>query len=195
MARKRQKPYFTQQNSSSNYKKPRYKPSSSSSSSSFQPETAVINEESNNPTTTRQSSSMVVVTGISFDCSILNLKSRFEMYGDISRTRIDNGIGYINFRSKDSAEAAIAASLDPSFGITIDSQKVHVSWPNDSPSEWKEGVRLSVRERLSSKLLLPEVPLSRHGRGKRLRSDSLSPKDKLESSYKPRDIIAYDDLF
>ncbi|KAF5208255.1 homeobox leucine zipper protein [Thalictrum thalictroides] len=194
MARKRQKPYFTQQNSSSNYKKPRYKPPSSSSSS-YQPETPVSNEESNKPTNTRQSSSMVVVNGLSFDCSILNLKSRFEMYGDIARTRIDNGIGYINFRSKDSAEAAIAASLDPSFGITIDSQKVHVSWPNDPPPEWKEGVRVSVRERLSSKLLLPEVPLSRHGRGKRLRSDSLSPKDKLDSSNKPRNIIAYDDLF
>ena len=34
------------------------------------------------------------------------------------------GVAYVTFRSKESAEAAIAASLDPSFGISIDSKRV-----------------------------------------------------------------------
>lgn len=67
----------------------------------------------------------LVVMGLVPDCSVLDLKSRFEIYGSISRIRIDrDGVGCIAYRSKDSAEAAIAASLDPSFGITVQSQKV-----------------------------------------------------------------------
>ncbi|XP_010093272.2 uncharacterized protein At1g27050, partial [Morus notabilis] len=66
----------------------------------------------------------LVVMGLAPDCSVLDLKSRFEIYGSISRIRIDrDGVGCIAFRSKDSAEAAVAASLDPSFGITVQSQK------------------------------------------------------------------------
>lgn len=67
----------------------------------------------------------VVVMGLRPNCSVLDLKSRFEIYGAISRIRIDrNRLGYITYRTKDSAEAAIAAALDASFGITVDSQKV-----------------------------------------------------------------------
>lgn len=67
-----------------------------------------------------------MVTGIPSDCTVLELKSRLEMYGPISRTRIDavDGAGYVTFRSADSAEAAIAASLDPAFGVSIRSAKV-----------------------------------------------------------------------
>lgn len=67
----------------------------------------------------------VVVMGLPSNCSVLDLKSRFEIYGSISRIRIDrNGVGYITYRTKDSAEAAIAAALDSSFGVTVDSHKV-----------------------------------------------------------------------
>lgn len=68
----------------------------------------------------------LVVSGLPAECSVLDLKSRFEIYGSISRIRIvdRDGLAYVMYRAKDSAEAAIAASLDPSFGITIDSKKV-----------------------------------------------------------------------
>jgi RNA recognition motif-containing protein len=69
----------------------------------------------------------VVVVDLPPDCSVLDLKSRFAIYGEISRTRIDrDAIGYITYRSKDSAEAAITASLDSSFGIAINSKKVTI---------------------------------------------------------------------
>lgn len=71
------------------------------------------------------STAAVVITGLSPESSVLDLKSRFEIYGSISRTRMDSGgIAYITFRSKDSAESAISASLDPSFGITLNSNTV-----------------------------------------------------------------------
>lgn len=67
----------------------------------------------------------LVVTGLPSNCSVLELKSRFEIYGPISRIRIDRDeVGYITFRSKDSAVAAIGASLDPSFGITVETERV-----------------------------------------------------------------------
>ena len=69
----------------------------------------------------------VVVMDLPLDCSVLDLKSRFAIYGEISRIRIDrDGNGYITYRSKDSAEAAITASLDATFGIAIDSKKVTI---------------------------------------------------------------------
>ncbi|KAI3980632.1 hypothetical protein MKX01_025197 [Papaver californicum] len=82
-----------------------------------------LNEQFNKPTS--QNSSMVVVNNLSHDCSVLNLKSRFEIYGSISRIRIDQGVGYITFRSNDSAEASIIDFLDTELGITIDFQKVY----------------------------------------------------------------------
>ncbi|KAL5722575.1 hypothetical protein ACHQM5_006082 [Ranunculus cassubicifolius] len=193
MARKRQRPYYTENPSSSISKKPRFKPSIPS----FKPETPQIEEETKS---TRQITSMVLVNGLCQNCSVLNLKSCLEIYGDISRIRIDNGIGYVNFRSKEFAEAAIDASLDPDIGISVDDQKVVLSWPEESLPQWREGVRLSVKERLSSsKLLQPEIPLSKHGRGKKLvgsSNDTILPRNgRLDNSYKPRDIIAYDDLF
>jgi hypothetical protein len=67
----------------------------------------------------------LLVTGLPRDCSVLDVKSRFEIYGSISRIRIDrDGSAYIMYRAKDSAQAAFAAALDPSFAITVDSQKV-----------------------------------------------------------------------
>ncbi|KAF9623813.1 hypothetical protein IFM89_005398 [Coptis chinensis] len=187
MGRKRDKPYFSHAPSSSNFKKPR----KNHSFSSFIPETPVIEEETKNPPQ-RQTTSMVLVHNLSNHCSVLNLKRMFEMYGCVSRIRIDSGVGYVNFRAKESADAAIAASVDP--GIIVDDVKVNVSWANDSFPQWREGVALSIKERLSSKLVQPEVPLSRHGRGNKLGSGTVSP-NKPDISYKGRDIVAYDDLF
>lgn len=82
-------------------------------------------EEDNKPAAEKKSS-LVVVTGLAPGCTVLDLKSRFEMFGCVSRLRIDPslGFGYVTFRSNDSAQAAIAAALDPSSGITVGSQKV-----------------------------------------------------------------------
>ncbi|XP_042479410.1 uncharacterized protein At1g27050 [Macadamia integrifolia] len=154
------------------------------------------------PTTTttndsKQSSpAVVVVTGLDQSCSVLDLKSRFEMYGSISRLRIDRGgLGFITFRSSDSAAAAINASLDPSFPITVDSRKVQVSWANDPFPQWREGVGLSSKEeRPLSKLLRAEVPLRRHGRGIKQGMGTVSPRNGLDMPYKGREIVAYDDL-
>lgn len=67
----------------------------------------------------------LVIVDLPSHCSVLDLKSRFEIYGSISRIRIDRDcVGYITYRTKDSADAAMAASLDPSFAFTIDSKKV-----------------------------------------------------------------------
>ena len=72
-----------------------------------------------------KSPATVVVIGLPQDCALLDIKSRFQIYGWISRTTMRHGgVAYVTFRSKESAEAAIAASVDPSFGIAIDSKRV-----------------------------------------------------------------------
>uniref|UniRef100_A0A803MAZ7 RRM domain-containing protein n=1 Tax=Chenopodium quinoa TaxID=63459 RepID=A0A803MAZ7_CHEQI len=71
----------------------------------------------------------LVVIGLPLGCSVLDLKSRFEIYGPISRIRIDpQGVGFISYRSKSAADSAISASVDPSFGISIDSHPVFLSF-------------------------------------------------------------------
>ncbi|XVE75182.1 hypothetical protein DITRI_Ditri12bG0075000 [Diplodiscus trichospermus] len=131
--------------------------------------------------------------------------SRFEIYGSISRIRINrDAVGYIAYRSKESAESAIAASLDSSFGIAIDSKRVQVLWATDPLAQWTDGVGVGVnknnRPSLSSKLLRPEVPLSRHGRGNKLASAIVNPRSIddgssiLEVPLRGREIVAYDDI-
>ncbi|KAK4779952.1 hypothetical protein SAY87_016058 [Trapa incisa] len=146
----------------------------------------------------------LVVTGLPSNCSVLELKSRFEVYGPISRIRIEpDEVGYITFRSKDSAAASIDASLDPSFGITVDSKRVQVSWANDTLAQLGAGVGInqgSERSRLSSssKLLKAEVPLSKLGRSNKLASRVIMPqassRPTLEQPFRGRDIVAYDDI-
>ncbi|POO00035.1 Splicing factor-like protein [Trema orientale] len=158
----------------------------------------------------------LVVMGLSADCSVLDLKSRFEIYGSISRIRIDrDGVGYVAYRTKDSAEAAVAASLDPSFGITVQSQRVQVLWATDPLAKWREGVVHGANKdngSSSSKLLRAEVPLRRHGRGNKLASAIVNPKSAdgpianpksgdgasaasgLDEPFRGREIIAYDDI-
>lgn len=79
----------------------------------------------NSSSTTKQQPGNVVVVGVPTDCSVLDLKSRFEIYGSISRTRMDpNGLAYITFRSYDSAQSAVNAAVDSSFPITLHSKPV-----------------------------------------------------------------------
>ncbi|KAL3511178.1 hypothetical protein ACH5RR_030579 [Cinchona calisaya] len=167
----------------------------------------------------------VVVIGLPSDCSVLDLKSRFEIYGSISRTRMDpNGLAYITFRSHDAAQSAVSAALDPSFAITLLSKPVQVMWASDPVPQWKEGVAKnegasSSTLPLASKLVRPEVPLSRRGRGNKLGSAIVNPRadnngngetnnidngkkvgsgdeggSGLAKPFMGREIVAYDDI-
>ncbi|KAL7110234.1 hypothetical protein ACP275_05G011900 [Erythranthe tilingii] len=125
----------------------------------------------------------VMVIGIPAECSVLDLKSRFEIYGPISRTRMEpSGVAYINFRSNDAAQSAVDAARDSSFPITLHSIPVQVMWANDQVSQWKGGV--GRKDGLLSKLVRAEVPLSRHGRGKKLGSAIVNPRDENDGNNK-----------
>ncbi|KAH7858915.1 hypothetical protein Vadar_029357 [Vaccinium darrowii] len=151
-----------------------------------------------------KSPATVVVTGLSPDCSLLDIRSRFQIYGDISRsTMLHGGVAHITFRSKDSADSAVAASLDPSFAITLNSQQVQVMLATDPISQWREGVSREDNPDSSSfsssKLVRAEVPLRRHGRGKKLESAIVNPRSSTGASvvdvpFKGREIVAYDDI-
>ncbi|KAI3963506.1 hypothetical protein MKW98_022928 [Papaver atlanticum] len=193
MVGKRENPYYSRQISSSLAKRLKPAPPPYESSEPAADEIQ-LDEQFNKPTS--QNSSMVVVNNLSHDCSVLNLKSRLEIYGSISRIRIDHGVGYVTFRSRDSAEASVIASLDPELGITIDSQQVVVSWSNNHSPGWREGVD---KKSPTSRLLRPEIPLRKHGRGNKLNSSSSSnttrnPRNAPDLPFKGREIIAYDDL-
>ncbi|KAG2320888.1 hypothetical protein Bca4012_056085 [Brassica carinata] len=154
----------------------------------------------------------LLVTGLPANCSVLELKSRFEIYGSISRIRIDeDGVGSVSYRTAESAEAAIAGSHEPSFGISIDSRKLEVAWATDPSVTWKEGVKVGEEKEktspsLSSKLLRAEMSLRKHGRRNRLASTIVNPRSKnadVDGSPSParrrevvidRDIVAYDDI-
>ncbi|KAJ8445426.1 hypothetical protein Cgig2_031239 [Carnegiea gigantea] len=145
----------------------------------------------------------LVVIGLPPDCSVLDLKSRFEIYGSISRIRIDkDGVGFISFRSKSAADSALAASLDPSFGISFDSHRVQVMWASEVKEGEAGGIEGERRERRSSlsKLVKGETPLSKHGRGNRLSSAIVNPNASTSNSsvldppIKSREIVAYDDI-
>ncbi|KAF3593186.1 hypothetical protein DY000_02023518 [Brassica cretica] len=153
----------------------------------------------------------LLVSGLPANCSVLELKSRFEIYGSISRIRIDeDGVGSVSYRTAESAEAAIAGSHEPSFGISIDSKKLEVAWATDPLVTWKEGVKVGEEKEktspsLSSKLLRAEMSLRKHGRRNRLASTIVNPRSKnpdgdgtkspaTTRGFKDRDIVAYDDI-
>ncbi|KAI3502449.1 hypothetical protein L1887_30522 [Cichorium endivia] len=204
MNRKRDKPYSSRHTPYNFPKRRRPHPSDLSTDDDYFPD---------KPTSSGNTNTAVVVTGLSPNCSVLDLKSRFEIYGSISRTRMDSGgVANITFRSRDSAESAIAASLDPSFGITLHSTRVQVTWASDPVPQWREGVKKKEAYSSSSKLLKPELPLSRHGRGNKLGSvivnsrdekkdgnttinnESSSGRKSLNVPSRGREIIAYDDI-
>ncbi|KVH96107.1 uncharacterized protein At1g27050 [Cynara cardunculus var. scolymus] len=203
MSRKREKPYFSRHTPYNFPKRRRPLPSDPAIDDDYFPD---------QPTSSGDTNTVVIVAGLSSDCSVLDVKSRFEIYGSISRTRMDSGgFAYITFRSRDSAESAIAASLDPSFGITLNSTRVQVTWANDPVPQWREGVKKKEASS-SSKLLKPELPLSRHGRGNKLGSAIVNYRDEkndgnttinneknggrkgLNVPSRGREIIAYDDI-
>ncbi|XP_057758729.1 uncharacterized protein At1g27050 [Arachis stenosperma] len=192
MSRKRDKPSYTSSRHAP-YPKRRRPP----------PET-VLQEPEDRPSSRPAPPSAVVIMGLPNDCSVLDLKSRFEIYGPIARIRIDgDAVGYVTYRTKDSADAAIAAGADPSFGITLHSKKVQVLWATDPLAMWREGIGNNNKDKGSmSKLVRAEVPLRRHGRGNRLASaigNTRTSVDNagssvLEVPFKGREIVAYDDI-
>ncbi|CAN1852508.1 Uncharacterized protein At1g27050 [Linum perenne] len=204
MSRKRDKPYFAGGNDRAPFPKrrrPQPPPPDDTSATDAKP--------SPHPP------AAVVVIGLSHDCSVLDLKSRFQIYGAISRIRID-GVGYITFRSRESAEAAVAASLDDSFGITVDSKRVQVLRATDPLAKWREGIELGINKNRdsssslggsASKLVRGELPLRRHGKGKKLASAIVNPRSSSNISssdtgpsktpdvpFRGREIVAYDDI-
>nr|XP_011463114.1 PREDICTED: uncharacterized protein At1g27050 [Fragaria vesca subsp. vesca] len=153
----------------------------------------------------------LVVLGLPPDSSVLDLKSRFEIYGPISRIRIDrDSIGHVAFRTADAAQAAVDAALDSAFGITLHSKKLQVLWATDPLAQWRKGVAVDEANRdssnetssSSSKLLRAGMPLRRHGRGNKLASAIVNPRGAAEASEssvlevpsRAREIVAYDDI-
>ncbi|KAF3671625.1 putative conserved oligomeric Golgi complex subunit 7-like [Capsicum annuum] len=177
-------------------------------------EDSLPSENNSTSSTKQQPPASVVVIGVPSECSVLDIKSRFEIYGSISRTRIEpNGLAHITFRNNDSAQSAVEAAVDTSFPITLYSKPVQVIWATDHAAQWKEGVMRKDEQSTStvaSKLVRAEVPLSRHGRGNRLGSAIVNPRDeendnvggtvrahvstRLVEPYKGREIVAYDDI-
>lgn len=99
--------------------------------------------------------------------------------------------------------------------------KVQVMWASNPVPQWKGGV--GRKEGLSSKLVRAEVPLSRYGRGNKLGSAIVNPRDEdngntntnddsndddqlnsaavnaigssgIERPFRGREIVAYDDI-
>ncbi|KAF8049579.1 hypothetical protein N665_2177s0007 [Sinapis alba] len=203
MSRKREKPYTNRHTPSRISKRRR----------AWSPSPSLETDEIiDKPTAKPPPPPALLVTGLPANCSVLELKSRFEIYGSISRIRIDkDGIGSVSYRTAESAEAAIAGSHEPSFGISIDSKKLEVAWATDPLVTWKEGVKVGEEKEktsspsLSSKLLRAEISLRKHGRRNRLASTIVNPRSKnadVDGSQSPatrrdvidRDIVAYDDI-
>lgn len=110
-SRKRNKPYFSRHAPYSFPKRRRPLPAATDDT---------VDASSN--AASKKEPKTVVVIGVPTECSVLDLKSRFEMYGPISRTRMEpNGMAYITFRSNDSAQSALDASRDPDFPISLHS--------------------------------------------------------------------------
>ncbi|KAJ4823256.1 hypothetical protein Tsubulata_042379 [Turnera subulata] len=207
MSRKRDKPYFTRPERAPYPKRRRPHPTPTS------PDPESIDDHQ--PSAKPPPPPAILAMGLPPDCSVLDLKSRFEIYGAISRIRIDrDGVGVITYRSRDSAESAMAASLDASFGITFDSKRVQVLWSTDPLAQWREAVGAGGKKASgaasTSKLLRAEVPLRRHGRVNKLASAIVNPKSTsstnndshggdgggstVDAPFKGREIIAYDDI-
>ncbi|KAL6186895.1 hypothetical protein ACLB2K_043014 [Fragaria x ananassa] len=201
MNRKRDKPYFSN----------RRAPASAPKRRRPLPPHAEEPELLDKPTFKPPPPPALVVLGLPPDSSVLDLKSRFEIYGPISRIRIDRDyVGHVAFRTADAAQAAVDAALDSSFGITLHSKKLQVLWATDPLAQWRKGVAVDEANRdssnetssSSSKLLRAGMPLRRHGRGNKLVSAIVNPRGAAEASEssvlevlsRAREIVAYDDI-
>lgn len=88
--------------------------------------------------------------------------------------------------------------------ITAYVLQVEVMWATDPLAQWRHGVGLGANNdsgSSSSKLLRPELPLSRHGRGNKLASTIVNPRSSNDGSssvsevpFRGREIIGYDDI-
>lgn len=77
-------------------------------------------------------------------------------------------------------------------------------WATDPLAQWRDGIGVHANNNKgatsSSKLLRPEVPLSRHGRSNKLASTIVNPRttddgsSMLELPFKGREMVAYDDI-
>jgi RNA recognition motif-containing protein len=115
----------------------------------------------------KNNNAMVYVGNLSPETSVYELKCRFEGFGSISRAKIadKSGHGFVTFRSKEFAEAAIRAAIDP-HGIIIRNKRVLVSWANDSLPPWKMGIEVSkLSKDVLSKKVPYKIPHGREGRG------------------------------
>lgn len=81
--------------------------------------------------------------------------------------------------------------------------QVQVLWATDPLAQWREGVGVGDKKESgsSSKLLRPELPLSRRGRGNKLASAIVNPRSNSSGSTgvadvasKGREMVAYDDI-
>lgn len=120
-------------------------------------------DEADRSKRSKNNNAMVYVDNLGSETSVYELKCRFEGFGSISRAKIadKSGHGFVTFRAKESAEAAIRAALDP-HGIIIRNKRVLVSWVNDSLPPWKMGNEVS---KLSKDVLSKKVPYKiPHGR-------------------------------
>lgn len=79
--------------------------------------------------------------------------------------------------------------------------QLQVLCATDPLVKWREGVGVGINRddrSSSSKLLRPEVPLSKHRRGNKLASaivnTHLSIEPKLEVPFRGREVVAYDDI-
>lgn len=116
--RKRDKPYLSRHAPYSLHKRRRGLPLDAAAVED-------VDNSSNSVAAAANAPKSVVVIGVPAECSLLDLKSRFEMYGPISRTRMEpDGVAYINFRSNDAAQSAIDAARDSSFPVTLHSTPV-----------------------------------------------------------------------
>ncbi|GAB2214149.1 hypothetical protein Droror1_Dr00018488 [Drosera rotundifolia] len=152
------------------------------------------------PTTRPPPPPAIIVIGLPQDLSILDLKSRFEIYGPISRIRLDShSLGFITFRTLAAAEAAVAAAVETECGIMVEEKRVQVVWDDGRGGLGGEGEGGGGGEgrRFSSKLVRAERPLSRLGRGNRLSpggSGGGRGGGGFGGGFEGREIVAYDDI-
>ncbi|KAK4423777.1 hypothetical protein Salat_1960600 [Sesamum alatum] len=154
-------------------------------------------DDSSTSSTAAKAPTSVVVIGVPAECSVLDLKSRFEMYGPISRTRMEpNGVAYINFRSNDAANPPSMRLEIQVFRVNpaLNSSTGDVGERSSSTMEgrtWPEGrIIIKANENKSNK----------NTNGDATNDDNANSADAvgnsgLDGSFKGREIVAYDDIF
>nr|CAD1828011.1 unnamed protein product [Ananas comosus var. bracteatus] len=140
--------------------------------------------------------SVVIVTGIPGDCTVLELKSRLEIYGPSPAPASTPPMAWGTSPSAPPPRRRRRRRLTrPRPRRRRPIQEGVCGAGERSLQQWKTGVGASPS---LSKLLRPETPLSKHGRSnKKLNPNTTIPSERREPdlSFKGREIVAYDDLF